>query len=138
MSGLLYVTRIFQGVRKWGRGGRALPRVFRTASCKPCGQHASERSIRSANLTHKCRVPSRFGHQTISWHLSFWSERRSQITRCDSSTCTCACPIVPVGGDAVRERNYWYLCVSGLYPEGTLVCHLLTVPRPNRPCIDRE
>ncbi len=44
----------------------------------------------------------------------------------------------PGGGDAVRERDYWYLCVSGLYPEGTLVCHLLTVPRPNRPCIDRE
>ena len=51
MSGLLYVTRIFQGVRKWGRGGRALPRVYRTASL---AANMRPRSIRLANLTHKC------------------------------------------------------------------------------------
>ena len=36
----------------------------------------------------------------------------------------------PGGGDAVRERDYWCLCVSGLYPEATLVCPIISSPFP--------
>ena len=34
----------------------------------------------------------------------------------------------PLAWNAVRECNYRYLCVAGLYPQGTRVSHRLTVP----------